>query len=111
MSVPHSGSNRTGVGTLPGDIQDAASRLRAVDSSVPHAAAVMQVDGYASLGLSEKRDIRNSIGLFVTRWCSSILEQAWFTPAEMEKFEASVRRRVHQGISLVAILCAFRLGT
>jgi carbohydrate diacid regulator len=74
-------------------------------------AAVMQVDGYASLGLSEKRDIRNSIGLFVKRWWSSILEQAWFTPAEMEKFEASVRRRVHQGISLVAILCAFRLGT
>jgi hypothetical protein len=29
----------------------------------------------------------------------------------MEKFEASVRRRVHQGISLVGILCAFRLGT
>jgi sugar diacid utilization regulator len=71
----------------------------------------MQVDGYATLGLSEKRDIRNSIGLFVKRWCSSILEQAWFAPAEMEKFEASVRRRVHQGISLVAILCAFRLGT
>ncbi|MGE8158975.1 PucR family transcriptional regulator [Paraburkholderia sp. NPDC080076] len=74
-------------------------------------AAVMQVDGYANLGLSEKRDIRNSIGLFVKRWCGSILEQAWFMPAEMEKFEASVRRRVHQGISLVAILCAFRLGT
>jgi carbohydrate diacid regulator len=74
-------------------------------------AAVMRVDGYASLGLSEKKDIRNSIGLLVKRWCRSILDQAWFTSAEMEKFETSVRRRVHQGISLVAILCAFRLGT
>jgi sugar diacid utilization regulator len=74
-------------------------------------ASVMRVDGYASLGLFEKRDIRNSIGLFVRRWCISILEKTWFTPAEMGKFEASVRRRVHQGISLVSMLCAFRLGT
>jgi carbohydrate diacid regulator len=73
--------------------------------------SVMRVDGYASLGLSEKRDIRNAIGLFVRRWCISILEKTWFTPAEMEKLEASVRRRVHQGISLVSMLCAFRLGT
>ncbi len=74
-------------------------------------AAVMRVDGYASLGLSEKRDIRNSIGLFVKRWCSSILELEWFTPEEIEIFEASVRRRVHQGIPLASLLCAFRLGT
>jgi carbohydrate diacid regulator len=73
-------------------------------------ATVMRVDGYASLGISEKRDVRKSIDLFVKRWCSSILEQAWFTPEEIEIFESSVRRRVHQGVSLVSLLCAFRLG-
>ncbi len=73
-------------------------------------AAVMRVDDYARLDISEKRDVRNSIGLFVTRWCNSILEQVWFTPEEIKKFESSVRRRVHLGISLVSILCANRLG-
>jgi diguanylate cyclase with GGDEF domain len=28
----------------------------------------------------------------------------------MEQFESSIRRRVHQGVSLVSVLCAFRLG-
>jgi carbohydrate diacid regulator len=73
-------------------------------------ASVMRVGDYARLGISEKGDIRNSISLLVMRWCSSILDEAWFSPEEIETFESSIRRRVHQGVSLVSILCANRLG-
>jgi carbohydrate diacid regulator len=71
-------------------------------------AEVRRVDEYAGLGPSEEKDVRNAIGLFVEHWCSSMLEQAWFAPEEMESFDAWIRRRVHHGLSLASILCALR---
>jgi carbohydrate diacid regulator len=72
---------------------------------------VLRVDQYASLGPSECSDVRNAIGLFVARWCSSMLKHDWFTPEEMGSFDAWIRRRVHQGISLASIQCALRRAT
>jgi sugar diacid utilization regulator len=73
-------------------------------------AAVMRVDGYEKLGLSERKDVCDALGLIVRRWCSLVLRQARELPGEIEQLEASIRRRVHQGVSLVSVLCAFRLG-
>jgi sugar diacid utilization regulator len=71
-------------------------------------AAIMQIDGYANLGMTERRNLRESIGALVARWCRSILERSWHTADEIDALEASVRRRVHQSISLVSVLGAFR---
>jgi len=71
-------------------------------------AAIMQIDGYANLGMAERRNLRESIGALVARWCRSILERSWHTADEIDALEASVRRRVHQSISLVSVLGAFR---
>ncbi|MDQ7980962.1 helix-turn-helix domain-containing protein [Paraburkholderia sp. SARCC-3016] len=73
-------------------------------------ATVMSVEGYEKLGLSERKDVYDSLCLVVRRWCSQVLGCDHTLSDEIEQFEAAIRRRVHQGISLVSVLCAFRLG-
>jgi carbohydrate diacid regulator len=69
---------------------------------------VLRIGEYADLSQSGREDVRSAIGLFVARWCGSVLEQGWLTPDEVENFGAWVRRRVHQSVSLDSILCALR---
>ncbi|MDQ7980970.1 hypothetical protein QYH69_27415 [Paraburkholderia sp. SARCC-3016] len=69
---------------------------------------VLRIGEYADLSRSAREDVRDVIGLFVGRWCGSMLEQPSLTHADLEDFGVWVRRRVHQGISLNSILRALR---
>jgi carbohydrate diacid regulator len=70
--------------------------------------AVMRVHGYEKLGLSERKEVFHTLELVVGRWCSLVLGLGDAFPNQIEQLEASIRRRVHQGISLESALCAFR---
>jgi sugar diacid utilization regulator len=67
--------------------------------------------GYANQSPLIKQDVRDFLYFCASVWFRTLLEGKAPTEADLAVVEASVRRRVHQGISLNAVLRAVRLGT
>ncbi|WP_236720911.1 PucR family transcriptional regulator [Paraburkholderia phytofirmans] len=69
------------------------------------------IDGYIALTPAVRRDIVDSITLSAKLWFQSIVNGALPSPEAMEAVDAFGRRRIHQGIPLLSLVRAFRLGS
>jgi len=73
---------------------------------------LMELDeDYAALAPTARRDVLDSIGMFLSMWFLCIIEGRPPAPNELELLAEAGRRRVHQGIGLNSLLRAFRAGS
>src|SRR5579859_803419 len=66
---------------------------------------------YAALAPASRRDVLESIRLFVSMWFLCIVEGRAPNAQELELLAEAGRRRVHQDIGLNSLLRAFRAGS
>jgi carbohydrate diacid regulator len=67
-------------------------------------------EDYASLAPTARRDVLDSIRMFVSIWFLCIVEGRPPAPNELELLAEAGRRRLHQDIGLSSLLRAFRAG-
>jgi carbohydrate diacid regulator len=68
-------------------------------------------EDYAALAPTARRDVLDSIRIFVSIWFLCIVEGRPPAPNELELLAEAGRRRVHQDIGLNSLLRAFRAGS
>jgi carbohydrate diacid regulator len=68
-------------------------------------------ESYAALSPAIKQDVRDFLAFSAGVWFRTLLDGDPPTDAERQVLSDTVRRRVHQGISLTSILRAVRLGS
>lgn len=67
--------------------------------------------GYAALSAHVKQDVREFMHFSARLWFRTVLDGLPPTDADWATVDACARRRVHQGVSLGAVLHACRLGS
>src|ERR1700685_4252564 len=74
--------------------------------------AIAQGEGnYARLSSSTRKDVVESVTQSAALWFDAILTGQAPRASVVEQFSLFGRKRLHQGISLTAVLGAFRIGS